>query len=546
MRYVLYGLPCAGKTTLLNGLNGIRTVCGSETLRQLSGGRFSQMNAAERNTVRKAYTEYLKSLDDETIVSDGHYSFLDEVVFTKADAEVYDVFLYLYCPPELLRERYCLSEKNSKYAALTIERIEEWQASEIESLRNECHSRNKDFYVVRYGEISPELLSEFVAAIENGFSSFALAEQLVDRIAARYPTPCELHLVDGDKTFINEDSFRLSTGNYKVKAFDGNFYTGFQSWLFAGEVRKLSFDYGKLDEVSLNETVRDRLKGKEFVILSAGVSELWERLADKFGISTWFADTHISADTKYYVTKLLRWKGYRIVAYGDSRNDLYMLREADEGFLYIGGRMSSSLQMTDTRGVKLMYSKQPFFLAESGLIADADRRNIAVCRSDSGINGSALAWAHFSLGKTLGRYVGTLVPDSGTAILVLERGGRFFGEGFYCTFGGTFYPYNPKKECLPAIKEQHIIIVDSVINTGSSILGVINAIRELRSDAEIFVAANVIQERAVDTLRDFRLFSVRRSQNSYVGRNQKQQDGKYGPDTADRLYNLIGSVTSNG
>lgn len=46
--------------------------------------------------------EYINALNDEVIVSDGHYSFLETVAFTEADGDLYDIFIYLYCSPENL------------------------------------------------------------------------------------------------------------------------------------------------------------------------------------------------------------------------------------------------------------------------------------------------------------------------------------------------------------------------------------------------------------------------------------------------------------
>ena len=150
MKIALYGMPCAGKTTVLSGLTGVKVLHGSEELQRLSGGRFSGLSEGEKEKVRIAYTDYLKSFKDEMILSDGHYSFLKEVAFTEEDGRLYDVFLYLYCKPQVLRERYGCSEKNAKYALLSEEIISQWQQFEIESLRRECHIRQKDFYVISH------------------------------------------------------------------------------------------------------------------------------------------------------------------------------------------------------------------------------------------------------------------------------------------------------------------------------------------------------------------------------------------------------------
>ncbi len=62
--------------------------------------------------------------------------------------------------------------------------------------------------------------------------------------------------------------------------------------------------------------------------------------------------------------KLLRTDGYEIIAYGDSKNDLYMLKAANEGYIYMGSRMSRSLHKTDISGLNLIYDKAPCILSE--------------------------------------------------------------------------------------------------------------------------------------------------------------------------------------
>ena len=131
MKLALYGMPCAGKTTIISGLSGIRVLHGSKELQKLSGGSFSSLSEEEKKKVRISYTDYVNSLNDDMIISDGHFSFLREIVFTEADGELYDVFLYLYCEPKVLLERFKLSEKNAKYASLSEEIISQWQQFEI-------------------------------------------------------------------------------------------------------------------------------------------------------------------------------------------------------------------------------------------------------------------------------------------------------------------------------------------------------------------------------------------------------------------------------
>lgn len=532
IKFVLYGLPCAGKTTLLNGLN-IKVINGSAELNNLSSGRFSELNEAEKNRIRVQYAELLAEMQGN-LISDGHYAFPDKVVFTEADAKAYDVFLYLYCDPEIIRERLFNSEKNAMFSEISVENIGKWQRYEIEELRRECHKRNKDFYVVN--DISSDELSSFIQSIENGFSSFRLAEEIVDQIKSVYPEPCSICICDGDKTVIKQDSFRVCSNNYITHAFDGDFYTGFQSIRFDSEIRGLQYDFEKIDSIESNERIYNEIINKNYFVISSGIGALWEWLSKKLVLKNVVADTLISADTKYFIVKLLQENGYTVTAYGDSKNDLYMLKQADYSYLNIGERISRSLTNADTSGIKLIYDKSLY-------VFDKERSNIAefisVCKSNSGINGARLAKAHFALGQAIGQNIRGFVPSNNTVVLVLERGGRFFGDGLYTEFGGTLYSYNPKEAELPRIPKGNIIIVDSVINSGKSVLKVIKKLKAMNTNAEIFIAVNVIQKNAVELLHDYKIFAVRTSDNSFVGSRQNSQKNGKGPDTADRLFNLI-------
>ena len=532
MKYVLYGLPCAGKTTLFEGLT-IPVVHGSKELNRMASGRFSDFSDPEKNAMRIRYAEQLKARTD-SFISDGHYSFLDDVAFTVSDGELYDVFIYLYCEPDVISERLKCSDKNSRFAQLSVERIRKWQSFEIESLRGECHKRNKDFYVVR--DITAEGLQAFIDKTQNDFSSYALAEDIAERIMHIYPEPCDIHICDGDKTIIEQDSFRVCTDGHITHVFDDNFYTGYQAFQFTNEVKNLQYDIEKLRTMNLNGMIYNRIADKNYVILSSGIEILWERLAKQIGLKNVIANTLISADTKFFVVKLLQEKGYTVTAYGDGKNDLYMLKQANHGYLYIGKYLSRSLRDADILGVNLIYDKSPYVLADT----DADVANdIAICKSNSGINGARLADAHIRLGKTLGKVTHSFIPSTDTAVIVLERGGRFFGDGVYTGFGGTFYSYDPKRDSTPEIHEGIAVIVDSVINTGKSVHDTIDILKQHNSDVEVFIVANVIQERAVKLLSNYKIFAVRASANSFIGSRQTEQKNGKGPDTADRLFNYI-------
>lgn len=537
MKIAIYGMPSSGKTTLISKMTNVKVLNGRQELDRLSDGRFSQMSEEEKNVVRIRYTEYLSSMDEGILVSDGHYSFVDKVVFTPSDGDVYDVIFYLYCVPEELKRRFALSDKNAKYANMSLEAIGQWQDFEIESLRQECHERNKDFYVISDNGEATEFF-EFFQEVTSGLSAVQRAKEIAKQISREYPLEKGNYLcvVDGDKTITRQDSFRYCyNGNTNV--FDGNFYTSYQSYLFMKEVETIDSLPESVNDIALNRELWNRISGKSYVILSSGITMVWEKIKEIHKLDCVIAEPMISADTKYFVVKFLRDMGYFVMAFGDGKNDFYMLKEANQGYLWIGERLSRSLANTDLTGIKLIYDKKPYFLADEG--GEDDQRDISVCKSNSGINGNRLAMAHMRLGMRLGSKMATLFPAKNTAILVLDRGGRFFGDGVYLSFGGMFYVHNPAYEAFPQIEQERVIIVDSVINTGKSIKKIAAHLKGTNPNREIVLATNVIQQSALDVFSDYKVFAVRASSNSYVGKRQAVQKGNTGPDTADRLFNII-------
>ncbi len=154
---------------------------------------------------------------------------------------------------------------------------------------------------------------------------------------------------------------------------------------------------------------------------------------------------------------------------------------------------------------------------------------IAITKSDSGISGPKLARTHMELGRLLAEKMPRLNPND-TTIIAMLRGGLFFAEGLYFAMGCKFQTYDPKHEEFVRPETSNIILVDSVINTGKTIMDILTP--------DMIIACCVINEKAVPLLKN-QLYTVRISKNSYVGKNIKKQTGGVGPDTTMRLFNQI-------
>ena len=349
MRLGLYGLPAAGKTYILDRINGIKVFHGSDMLFDLDKD-FHNTDENGRKAARKELANILLKKDD--FIMDGHYSFGDNVVFTKEDGKLYDAFLYLYIEPRVLKSRMEKSSKNIKCLKFDIEK---WQNTEIEKLREYCHEHNKDFYVIDNQDLGYfddiDTVLKFIYAVSDGFSCVNFAKEVANDILSMSDFT-DIILTDGDRTLIREDSSSLI--GYKTHIFDGNFYTGFQSFVHHENMMKYTNASKKLpiSEVTYNDFVLKHMDNG--FILTSGQPDIWKNISEKIKRPVFFGN-QMSADTKFFITKFLQ-KNRKVRAFGDSMNDYFMLKRADEAFLIAKqtGEISSSLKNRNLEGIQIV------------------------------------------------------------------------------------------------------------------------------------------------------------------------------------------------
>ena len=529
MRFALYGMPCAGKTTLLGSQRQLTVVNGSARLGELSNERFGrgfrELCEEARREVRECLARELKCQDG--IIVDGHYAFGDQIVFTDEDGECYDVFLYLHECPETLRERMERSEKNARYLKFDLEK---WQAAEIEELRRYCLVHGKDFYVID----DRNLFESFVKEIARGFSSVGFAKAAVRKIAERYPGTGPIFLLDGDKTVSSCDVSRTFL-HYKTHVFDGNFYTGFQFWLQSREFNGMGEPHVSPDDVPLNLPLLDQIDPSRSILLTCGYPKAWDLIAARLRIPFCISGPEMSADTKFHIVQLLReaFPGRAIVTHGDSMSDWFML-EATGGTLWVKNRVSRSLASRHLQGMALKYI--PWILADenrSGEVAEL----CATSKSDSGVSGNALADVHERLGELLGDVLARDFDADKTTMLCLLRGGLFLSRGIYRRFNCRYLLFDPRRDSPEDldVPTENVLIVDSVVNTGASIQRMVGEL----SGKRVIVAAGVVQREALRKLCAYPTYAARVSANKFTGVRCRVQRGTVGPDTSDRLFNLI-------
>lgn len=352
MRIGLYGLPTAGKSYVLNFIHCLDVFAGSTLLHEIAPD-FHLLKEDAKEAVRKKLVAMLMKKDN--FIMDGHFSFGENIVFTEADGQLYDVFLYLYVSPDILKSRIENSARNNKYLKYD---LDYWQKMEIDELRNYCHRHNKDFYVLDnpekgyFSDIS--IILNFIDSIVSGFSCRKAAERFTSEILEK-ASGDTIILSDGDKTLTLEDSSGLI--GYTTHLFDGNFYTGFQSWRHNNEMMaflsSLDSSCNSIEKLGIHYNVEiiDKIQENGF-ILTSGYYGIWEQISKKLDIPL-FCGNYMSADTKFFITKILREHGKKVIAYGDGMNDFFMLREADEGYLVLkqDGSISRSLKGKELEGI---------------------------------------------------------------------------------------------------------------------------------------------------------------------------------------------------
>lgn len=532
MKIALYGLPCAGKTTLLEKLKKIIPVInGGEELKKLEG------TITEK---RQKLLELLKKKED--FIIDGHYQFIQngkiEIAYT-TEHDVFDCFMYLYQNPKVILERLKTSDKNQKFLPITEKPVEDWQCSEITSLRKICHTHEKDFYIIDDCATNYEYFNGFVMEVIDGYSNVNYAKQIVSEINF---DDKEITLLDGDKTITKVDTSKHLL-NFKTNIFDNNFYTGYQFWIQDKLIDK-TFNRTelkqKIKKLEYNQSIIDMAKNP--IIISSGIKEIWVDIIGKMLNIKTYAGKNVSAETKYFVTKFLKDR-YKVTAFGDSKNDLYMLQEADKGYLVINNHLSRSLKKDEVQELNIInFSRRQVILNEDKSIDSKTMHQIneliKMTKSDSGVSGSRLANAHLELGKHLSNYLNHLDPKD-TTIISLERSGHFLADGMYLRFDCKFETFNSKYQNFPKINTKNIVLVDGVINNGTSMIETINAIESIYSSVKIVVVTGVINEKAMPLFDMYDFIAARVSKNKFTGSNVKQQKENIGPDTADRLFNQL-------
>lgn len=174
-----------------------------------------------------------------------------------------------------------------------------------------------------------------------------------------------------------------------------------------------------------------------------------------------------------------------------------------------------------------------FILNEWSHFTEEQHTWMNMTKSDSQVSGPALAQAHMALGQCMGDYFRTHLPfpPEETTVIALLRGGIFFAQGIYFSGHYKFQLYDPKSGHPPTRMTPYTIVVDSVVNSGKTVLPFLET-------PNTVVACCVASTQAVDMVGE-QLYTVRVSPRSYVGSAVSSLQGEKGPDTTLRLFHWL-------
>ena len=584
MTFSIYGVSRSGKDYLIQKLKeyfkkqGIQLlhVNGSATLNDMAdrvySKRFKKLTDEEKNILRIDFIKYIHELEESNpyIVVDGHYAFYGNdgnlfKVFTEYDLACYEKFFYLDTNPDFIVERMRASEGEKKNTSMTAREISVWQNFEIDEMTKELIQDDKELHIVKF-ETDFCLEYIFDAVTTDKYDSKIIAKKMLSEINLSHET---VILTDCDKTLSVEDSTNIAldyVGASKVPLkdiFKGDRYSNYQMALAEDYYNSTNaFTDEALavicDQITVNHPLIDDLKSKkdtDILAITAGNSVAWQRILAANGMNITVLNNNglISKYVKYFVAKQLRTMGKFVVAIGDSLLDSMMLIKANIAYLATKGyrtNIEAFLKSNPSiRQLSYFEYKYDNVITEDSILSIKTLKNTAesktlieLCKSDSGITGKKLREAHYKLGSLVSKMIAEDYPNEKLAIVIMMRSGLSFGSGIADELDCPVLFYeNENIELLkaqleesPQLSEYRMVLCDGVVNTGKSI----NELAYALGGYKPIIATNVISDK-FNSSEMIPIYASRISKNSFTGAKQKTISNGKGPDTSDRLFNLM-------
>ena len=655
----LYGVPGSGKTFLLDqleqqlGQTHFAFYEGSKMIATVVPGGldvFQKMEEQEKTHWRQRAIDIIgKNCADsgKAAVVAGHFMFWSQEqkvglpVYTRNDLDVFTHILYLDTPAELIAQR-CLDDIEKSRTPTSANHLRKWQQEEKTQLRHLCHH-----YGILFMLIAPcATLLEEISILLHDFRyhneqyNLSQAKNRLDNAVVACQGQLETMLVmDADRTLATEDTgalFWARVSNSRPLEYEpstlktlfggplGHSYAAFRQAVLLYEETSNDHDFDAFCQdvasavtmhpeiVSLLQLVAEQ-KHVGAVVITCGLRRVWDKVLEGEGLSEKvnvvgggrIADGFVvtAAVKAALVARLREAHNLYIWAFGDSPQDLNMLRKADRGIIVVGEEQARSKTMEealmnainndglrlhqamlpskasprlDITKLPIIQLTKPEFVetllcgryTHGGLhiICSTDAKAaklLATPMRDAAIAGANLREAHRYVGWYLGieflpdvvglekcpiRHVlgrqtrgYRLLHEKQTTIVALMRGGEPMAYGVSDAF--------PLAMCVHArdaddIKLDHlegqltVILVDSVVNTGKTIVESVRQVRKLHATIRIVIVAGIVQaqcisggslNQALARHANLHLIALRLSETKFTGSGTT--------DTGNRLFN---------
>lgn len=585
MKFAIYGVSRSGKDYFIDALvryflaNGeqLYHVKGSETLNLLAlkiyGVKFNQCDDAQKCNLRQQFVERINEIETEHkhVVVDGHYSFFDDQktlhsVCTQSDISCYDKFFYLDSEPKQIIERMKNSSESKRNDNFTEEDIQYWQNYEIDHFTKVLLEHDKELHIIRY-ENDSALQYVFDCVTQNKFNSQSIAKSMVEKL--KLNSNCVI-LTDCDRTLSFEDSAILALEYVKKpktalkEIFQNDCYSNYQMlqantyYNDSGVFTEDSINY-VVEKITANQKLIDDLLGLHQISvfgITAGQGELWNRVLQKFGLPIPIlahAEMPISKYVKYFAVKELQARGVYVIAIGDSLLDGLMLKQANKSYVVTAKGYRENIEnfLEQNHDIKQL---EYFPICYSGIgyekgvlpiktltMNENIEAHIATCKSDSAITGKNLRESHYELGKEVAKMIQSDFINDKFSVVAVMRAGLPFALGIADYFDCPILFYDDNLASFERqlrdnvqLKGTTLIICDAVINSGKTIEEFTDSLK----NQKCIIATNVLSDKCSMELK-YPIYASRISGRSFVGAKQKTIANGKGPDTGDRLYNLI-------
>ena len=655
----LYGIPGSGKTFLLDqleqqlGQTHFAFYEGSKMIATVVPGGldvFQTMEEQEKTQWRQRAIDTIgKNCADsgKAAVVAGHFMFWSQEqevglpVYTRNDLDVFTHILYLDTPAQLIAQR-CLDDNEKSRTPTSASHLRKWQQEEKTQLRHLCRHHGILFMLIApcatLLEETSKLLHDF--RYHNEQYNLSQAQNRLDDAVVACQGQLETMLVmDADRTLATEDTgtlfwervsnsrrleYQPSTLKLLFGGPLGHSYTAFRQAVLLYEETSNDNYFDALCQdvasavtmhpeiVSLLQLVAEQ-KHVGAVVITCGLRSVWDKVLEREGLSGRvkvvgggrIADGFVvtAAVKAALVVRLREAHHLYIWAFGDSPQDLDMLRKADRGIIVVGEEQARSKTMDealmnainndglrmhqamlpsnasprlDITKLPIIQLTKPEFVeslvcgryTHGGLhiICSTDTKAaklLATPMRDAAVAGPNLREAHRRVGWYLGieflpdvvgleqcpiRHVlgrqtrgYRLFHEKQTTIVALMRGGEPMAYGVSDAFPLAMFVHARDAD---DIKLHHlegqltVILVDSVINTGKTIVESVQQIRKLHATIRIVIVAGVVQaqcvsggglKQALARYANLHLIAMRLSETKFTGTGTT--------DTGNRLFN---------